>query len=219
MSTQDGANGRTELLKHLSTEQWEELNHRREREEQMFAWSTAVFLAVIGGLLVAELPEDSFLRSWGKTGRAIACAVILVFTYFSVWWQRRQRIIASGHKRVLARVQAELGCFTKPEKSDSLYPAAWKEWGTEDQSWNRLLARPHKPSKVLVTILFGVVAAAVIWLPRTKLTGESASTQPIPTTQGAATPATQTAAPPAVDDRTRANAIAKISREPALGGR
>lgn len=149
-----------ETLRHLQTQQREELQYRRAREFQIFTWSVTLLLAVVAAVWVK--PPD-LLAKGGVALRAIASIVVVGLTSYSLHWQLHQRKAAAAHARVLTKIAAKLGVFD-PAAFDGpapLYPDHWKSWGERYITFREQLSRP---SKISATFLVGVIAMVSLWL-------------------------------------------------------
>jgi len=149
-----------ETLRHLQTQQREELQYRRSREFQIFTWSVTLLLAIVTAVLVK--PPD-FLATGGLALRTVASVVVVGLTFYSLSWQLYQRQSAAAHARVLATIAGKLGVFDSQAFGgpEPLYPERWKRWG---QRYITLREQLSRPSKMSATLAVGVVALVSLWL-------------------------------------------------------
>ncbi len=154
---------RTQALPLLHGDQRNELQYRRSREFQVFAWSSSLLVAIAGAFLLARPTElfEPFVRS-GSSGRLVATLLVLILCWFSARWQAIQRDYRRGHQRVLAQIAEELGAFSGHGGAEPLYPGKWRDWGSKPEALGHPLARP---SKSMATVVLGIVAVIAIWAP------------------------------------------------------
>lgn len=149
-----------ETLRHLQTQQREELQYRRSREFQIFTWSATLLFAVIAAALVK--PPD-ILAKGGAAWRTVASVLVVVLTFYSLRWQLYQRQSTAAHARVLTRIAGKLGVFDPSafDGPDALYPEEWKGWGSRYVTYREQLSRP---SKMSATLLVGILALVSLWI-------------------------------------------------------
>lgn len=149
-----------ETLRHLQTQQREELQYRRSREFQIFTWSVSLLLAIIAAVLVKP---PGILARGGVVWRAVASIVVAGLTFYSLYWQLYQRQSSAAHARVLAKIAEKLGVFDPAAFGGSgpLYPDHWRDWGKRYLSFREQLAQP---SKISATLLVGIIAMVSLWL-------------------------------------------------------
>jgi hypothetical protein len=149
-----------ETLRHLQTQQREELQYRRAREFQIFTWSVTLLLAVIAAVLVK--PPDVLAKS-GVVLRVVASVIVVGLTFYSLYWQLYQRKSAAAHARVLAKIAGKLGVFDPAafDGPEPLYPDHWRGWGERYLTFREQLSRP---SKMSATFLVGIIAMVSLWL-------------------------------------------------------
>jgi len=121
-----------EILIHLHKDQKEELMFRRGREFRIFAWSSAVFIALIG--LVIVKPSGDFLwEGHGIGGKIIASIPLFILFFYSIVWQNRERRLGNRNARVVAKIHKLLHCFDKnyfdSDNEQTLFPVEWEKWG------------------------------------------------------------------------------------------
>jgi len=107
-----------------------EMEFRRGREQSIFAWSSAILVALTGWALVSRF-EGTGLARVDERGVWFAVAGAFVFALCSVFWQLRQRDLMRQHQQILADTAVQLGWFDlKRVNGKPLLPDAWKNWGS-----------------------------------------------------------------------------------------
>lgn len=149
-----------DYLSTLLVEGRNELNHRRAREMQVFGWSSAILVALIGLLLFSTGTGPSFKETYGTPGKALVTALIAGIGCFSSLWQTRQRKQADIAKTAVTNIVVAMGAFGN--ESNNLYPTEWNPQTRRKDSAakNRLLS-----NKVLATIGLSIVGVVGVWLP------------------------------------------------------
>jgi hypothetical protein len=160
---QSTSNENLEILKLAYHDQRSELDYRRMREQQIFASCAFVLLAIIGAVLLPPEPERSFIATHGPLGRGIATALVLLVSLFSVLWQRTEVKAACGNQQALVHILDRLGFFDRDGvvPALSVFPTAWKTWGTRRQS---LRGQILKINKLTATVFLGLLALLSVWL-------------------------------------------------------
>jgi hypothetical protein len=145
-----------EQLRQMYDDQRAELGFRRAREQQIFTWSSAALLAIIGGLLAFSDVSASLARL-GLAGEIIAALLVAALAIYSAMWQRKQRTLMRRHQWVLAQLAVKRGWFSRLDAAEKnpLFPADWKRWGSSDG------AGPLG-GKFWATIVLGLVAVGVV---------------------------------------------------------
>ena len=148
-----------EILGQIYDDQRCELKFRRDREQQIFTWSTNIQLTIIGGLFIGA-SKDGLLSNLRRPGfLTIGVLAIVAFTAYSVRWQLRQRGYMRSNQRILAKVAIKRGWFqTKmTEDGESILPARWKLWGHSES----LVAGS---GKLFITAFLGMIACCAALL-------------------------------------------------------
>ena len=107
---------------------------RREREFRIFTWSSTIFLALIGVLLIIKKDENVVWQPLGSYGKAIVTIAIIYLIWFSIRWQNRERELGYRHAKVITGISKILHFFDKGYFSDDkefvLFPDEhWRTWG------------------------------------------------------------------------------------------
>lgn len=155
------AQNRSALLDSAYVDQRAELSYRRAREGEVFLWSSAVLLAIIGALLVARPEHRALLRAGYFAGAGVASAVVLFISGASVLWQHKQRVHAALNQRVLARIADERGLFKPIDERPALFTTGWRDWGSRSVAFS---AQLKEPSRILATLLLGFAALVSVVL-------------------------------------------------------
>lgn len=159
-----------DILKFIHQDQRGEMQHRREREHRIFTWSAGILSTLIGALLIAR-QADLIWRPYGAWGNLVASAAVLVIVGFSTSWLRRNLRFRGQNAQVIARIDRILHCFDKgyfTSEDTALFPAEWGEYGRSRpvSAWRRALRRVFAANYTSATILLGILALLMIWLPR-----------------------------------------------------
>ncbi len=139
----------------------ESIGFRRDREQQIFGWSSALLVAVISALLLTGIDPNALISS--TRGKIAGTVLVGLIVTGSIFWQQKQRDLLCGRQKHAAKIMDELGLFDlSGEKSgESIIPAEWKGWGSRN---NTLWTQMKQPSKILFTVLLGVAAVIVVWI-------------------------------------------------------
>ncbi len=152
-------NKRNEKLELIHSFTREELQFRRSREQQIFTWSSTILVAVTGAMLLSKVqPIIPITTLLGKT---IGVFMVLTVSFGSASWQMKQRKLLAEVERVICSAMIEMGLFDIELESGggNVLPERWKNWGNHCMTWKEQLTQP---SKILGTILLGIVAALSI---------------------------------------------------------
>jgi len=139
----------------------ESIGFRREREQQIFGWSSALLVAVISALLLTEIDPNAMIsKPSGKIAGSVLVSLIAIGSFI---WQQKQRKLLCDRQKHAAQIMDELGLFDiNGSKNDApILPAKWKTWGTRNNSF---LTQIMQPSKILFTALLGIAAIVVVWI-------------------------------------------------------
>lgn len=156
-----------EILLHLHKIQYEEANFRRARELKVFFWSSSIFLAITGILVVVDKTKSVLWESLGECGKLVATATILFLAIFSIIWQNRERRFENEQKRIIAKINKQLSVFEKGcfglENEETLYPNEdrWINWGNAEL---QSIKRYFRGNLVTATWVLAVLAIVMVWL-------------------------------------------------------
>ena len=139
----------------------ESMAFRRDREQQIFGWSSALLVAVISALLLTEIDPAAMISS--QKGRIAGTILVMLIAIGSCLWQQKQRQLLCGRQKHAAQIMNELGLFDIASTKDDgpVLPPEWKKWGTRN---NTLWTQIKQPSKIQFTAILGFAATAVVWL-------------------------------------------------------
>lgn len=149
-----------ERLKALNSIAREEISYRRNREQHIFAWSSAILVSVVTAILVAEFKAGSLLSTVG--GKAIATALIILLSFGSARWQMKQKRLLAEVQRVSSSVMNRMGLldFKQVGNHDPITADKWKKWGDRKHTWEHHIKHP---GKILTTCLLGIAAVVTLW--------------------------------------------------------
>ena len=154
-----------EMLKFLYSSRLAEVNFLRERQDKIFSWSSGIFMALIGAMLIFKKDEIPVVVNTIES-KVIASFAILVFLIFSVSWQQRNRLWQSENGQVIQKMEHLFHCFDPGYYTDDeklmLFPSRWADPAIEEppKFWKRVLA----PNYLSATIVLGLLALIMIWL-------------------------------------------------------
>ena len=156
-----------DILLHLHKIQYDEANFRRARELKVFFWSSSIFLAITGILVVVDKSKTVLWESFGCGGKIVATATILFLTIFSIAWQNRERKFENEQKRIIAKINKQLSLFEEGcyglDKEETLYPKEdrWINWGNAEL---QTMKRYFRGNLVTATWVLAALAIVMVWL-------------------------------------------------------
>ncbi|HDL01845.1 MAG TPA: hypothetical protein ENH23_06405 [candidate division Zixibacteria bacterium] len=155
------------ILLHLHQIQYSEANFRRARELKVFFWTSSIFLALIGILLIVDSTKTVLWDSFGCSGKIVATATLLFLAIFSITWQNRERRFENEQKRMITKINKlfrvfEEGAYGLGEE-ETLYPKEdrWTNWGNAEL---HTMSRYFRSNLVTATWVLAVLAIAMLWL-------------------------------------------------------
>jgi hypothetical protein len=159
------ANAKLDILKFIHEHQQAEMGYRREREYRIFTWSSNILLALIGALLITKQPDTILWRQYGVWGNIVASAAVVFIFVYSAMWQVRNSKFRKGNAAVLSHIDRLFHSFDPgyfdPDGS-AIYPEGWSGvWKRGPTLRDRLLGMNY----VSATIVIGLLALAMIWVP------------------------------------------------------
>lgn len=151
----------TDKLKLIYSAARDEIGYRRQRDQQIFGWSSAILVAITSTLLLSEVKAGSPISS--IQGKAVATAMLMLVTLGSAIWQMKQKRLLAEVQRVVSRAMDQMGVLDLKLYSDGspISPTKWKEWGDRSHSW---LYHFFNPGKIQTTCLLGLAAVVTVWL-------------------------------------------------------
>jgi hypothetical protein len=162
---------KTDILKFVFQDQRNEMQYRREREYRIFTWSSSILSALIGALLITKQTGTMIWQPYGVFGNIVASAAVALITIYSVLWHFRNSKFRGQNAQVISRINKLLHCFEKGyfDKSGSaLFPSEWIDYGKDGKrsSLQKLLGRIFAVNYTSATVLLGILALIMIWLPQ-----------------------------------------------------
>lgn len=133
-----------QILLSIRTEQYEELNFRRNREYSIFQWTSTLLLAICAILLgINDTEPLDFLRKFHL--KIFAIFLVGFIGFFSVFWQNRERNFGAKNCRVIASINEALSLFEVGVyfKDQTVLPPNWKDWGRKDLRYYRRFFRTN----------------------------------------------------------------------------
>lgn len=159
------------ILIHFHKDQKQELMFRREREFKIFTWSSSIFIALMGGLLliVAKKADKPFPLQYNVDEKAVVSFTILLLLLISISWQNRERKFGNQNSKVITDINKLLHCFDKQyfcllddkKYPETLLPSKWETWGGKESIMAK--ERYFRGNLVTVTWLLGVLNIIIIW--------------------------------------------------------
>ena len=137
----------------------ESVSYGRGREEQVFAWSAALLVAIPIALMFTDVSHSALIAT--VYGKVLATALVLFATIGSCKWQLKQRKLLCASQALAARIMDETELYDVKSRSSetSVVPASWRQWGSQNNSfWTQLF----QPSKMQCTVILGFFAIVVI---------------------------------------------------------
>lgn len=120
-----------EVLEHTYKYQIQEVMFRRDREFKIFTWSSALFVALIGALLIVRNTETIVWQHLGLVGKIIVSITVGLMTIYSISWQNRERRLCCRNAIVITKISKLLHCFDRGyyglEEETSLFPSEWEQ--------------------------------------------------------------------------------------------
>src|SRR4030095_8016079 len=146
-----------DLIKFLYEDRIDEIKFLRERQEKIFAWSSNIFMALIGALLIIE-PSKAPVWAFTVQSKSIASLAIAVLIFFSVWWQQRTRHFHYENGQVMQKLQRLLHCYEKgyfdPNNDEFiLFPLHWSS--SEGEKPRTFIQRMFVANFVSATLILG----------------------------------------------------------------
>ena len=138
----------------------ESINYRRGREEQIFAWSAALLVAIPSALMFSEVSPSALIAT--IYGKVLASALVVFAMIGSCKWQLKQRKLLCGSQVLAAGIMDEMELYDIKSRNaeTSVVPTSWRTWGTRNNSfWTQLF----QPSKIQCTMILGIFALVVVW--------------------------------------------------------
>ena len=165
-----------DLLKFFYSQSKDEIKFLRERQDKTFAWSSNLFVVIIGALLIIDSSKELIWSSFGWGGRLVVSIAVLAIAVFSVRWQQRNRTWQEENKVVVNRIALLLHCFdenyyqisgNEEMANESLFQKRWDKKDTEYRKkskdfWEKLFPI----NNVSITYLLSILVIVLIWLPR-----------------------------------------------------
>lgn len=122
------ANGESVTIQHIHETHRKEVNLHREAMLKSVQWSTNVYLAVAGGLLL--LGSDGW-RCLGQTGLWFGIIVVAIIAVFVIAQLLHSADAINSNARVIVKTDEFMGLFDSSRflEEDTIYPLTWREWG------------------------------------------------------------------------------------------
>ena len=160
-----------DILKFVFQDQRSEMQYRREREYRIFTWSSSILSALIGALLITKQTGSIIWQPYGIWGNAVASTAVVLITIYSVLWHFRNNQFRGQNAQVISRINKLLHCFEKGYFDNSgaaLFPDEWTDYGKSRRksSFRKLLRRISEANYTSATVLLGILALIMIWLPQ-----------------------------------------------------
>jgi len=160
-----------DILKFVFQDQRKEMEYRREREYRIFAWSSSIFTALIGALLITRQTGSVIWQTYGIWGNLVASIAVILITVYSGLWQTRNSRFRGQNAQVISRINKLLHCFEKgyfDNSGEALFPDEWTGYGKSKSksSFSKFLARVFAVNYTSATVVLGVLALIMLWLPQ-----------------------------------------------------
>jgi hypothetical protein len=153
-----------ELLRYFHDHCQSEANFLRDRQDKLFTWSSNILFAIIAGLFVVDRTKLVTLTQDPVT-KSIASIAIILFAWFSIHWQNRNREWQRQNLEVVTKIDLLLHAFEKGYfdslGNTSLFPKEWEQTTrTKKLTLLNRIRRVNYISAIGMLALFGV---AMIW--------------------------------------------------------
>jgi len=154
------------LLRFLYGDIASEVKFLRERQEKIFAWSSNIFMALIGALLIIE-PSRAPVWAFTVQSKLLASLAIIVLIFFSVRWQQRTRRWHNENGQVIQNIQRLFNCYEKgyfdPSNEEFiLFPLRWST--SEGEKPRTFIQRLFAANFVSATVILGTLTVVMIWI-------------------------------------------------------
>jgi hypothetical protein len=171
MENENRGENKMDILKFVFQDQRSEMQYRREREYRIFSWSSSILSALIGALLITHQTGSIIWQPYGIWGNMVASAAVFLIAFYSVLWHFRNNKFRGQNAEIISRINKLLHCFEKNyfDKSDeALFPDKWTDYGKDRKksSFQKVLGRIFAANYTSATVLLGVLAIIMIWLPQ-----------------------------------------------------
>lgn len=155
-----------ELLRFLYEDRIGEVKFLRERQEKIFAWSSNIFMALIGALLIIE-PSKAPVWAFTVQSKFVASLAIIVLIIFSMRWQQRTRRWHNESGQVIQSMQRLFHCYEKgyfdPNNEEFiLFPLRWSN--SEGEKPRNFFQRMFAANFVSATVILGVLTIVMVWI-------------------------------------------------------
>jgi len=164
-----GSTTKIDILKFIHQDQRSEMQYRREREHRIFTWSGSILSALIGALLISKR-TDIIWNPYGAWGNLIASVAVLLIVIYSTLWHLRNNRFRGQNAQVISRIDRLLHCFDKGYfalDGATLFPDEWGNYGKSKKvsALQKVSGRLFVANYVSATVLLGILAVVMIWLP------------------------------------------------------
>ncbi len=154
-----------ELLKFLYDHRIGEVNFLRERQDKIFAWSSNIFMALIGALLIIE-PSKAPVWAFTLQSKLVASLAVSILMFFSIRWQQRTHSWQSESGQVIQKMEQLLHCYDKGyfdhKKDLALFPMRWNN--PEIEKPPSFMKTIFSANYISATVILGILAVVMIWV-------------------------------------------------------
>lgn len=155
-----------DLLKFFYNHTVEESLYLRERQYKIFTWTSSIFIAVIGVLLITDSNTKLPFNADDPVAKIVATCALMLFTGFSVNWQQLNRAYIYQNRQVINKTQELLHCFDKGyfdfESEEALFPNEWRFSASANRK--TFFQRLGFANFVSATIFLGFLAIVMVWI-------------------------------------------------------
>jgi len=140
-----------EVLSRVYEAQRAEIEYRRNRENEIFSWSSTILIGFVGAAALFTREKAAvLLQTW--PGALLLATLMAIVTTLSTAWQLKQRKFLADAQKTMVEVEKAMGFYAN---SSFQAPSQWSAWGTRNVT---LRDRIFHPSKILATVLLGGIA-------------------------------------------------------------
>ena len=147
-----------ELLKFAYHHQRAELDHRRNREHQIFGWTASILLAIIAALFIKSPVAERIFQTQNNAWRLLVSIIVAGLTIYAICWQHYHKNIAAKHKTMMKSI------FDKLKLSDDMFPTLSSKSPKWGENYIRYVDQLKYPSKISATAFLGIIGLLAIWI-------------------------------------------------------
>lgn len=155
-NNQEEEDHKLDLLQFVHDTHRREMSFHRDVMNRVFQWTSGVFIAMAGGLVVIEPTVGT---SRGIVIRLFVTAAVVLITTFSVRLLKHSADAIDTNAHMVVKTDILMHLFDPGYFGDdeSLYPEKWLRWGTEKG------AGYYEVYNTIIVILLAVAMIGLAW--------------------------------------------------------